>query len=62
MRAAIFRAITMIPGTRVLGTAHDHIGRAGIGVTLPEPGAVADWQVYLESKFVAAIPPGGRPR
>jgi hypothetical protein len=37
-RAAIFKAISQLPGVRALGTMRDALGRQGVAIAIPWPG------------------------
>jgi hypothetical protein len=72
LRAALYRAASLIPGVRLRGTVRDHLGRSGLGVayrthelifnprtaTLMAEQTVRDpgWTVYLASRVVNRLP------
>jgi hypothetical protein len=72
LRAALYRATALIPGTRLLGTVRDHLGREGLGVAhgnselifnphtaaLMAEQTIGDpgWTVYLASRVVNQLP------
>lgn len=75
VRAALLRAVALIPGVKLLGTVRDHDGRPGIGFAYPsrgelifdaktggligEQGTISAWIVYRQQKVVDDLP--GRP-
>lgn len=72
LRAALYQAAALIPGTRLLGTVRDHLGRKGLGIAYrnqvlilnPHTAALMaeqtigspDWTVYLASRVVNQLP------
>jgi RNA polymerase sigma-70 factor (ECF subfamily) len=42
VRAALYQAAALIPGIELLGTVHDHDGRAGLGIAYTSNGAKSE--------------------